>query len=130
LIAGGVQPDGFFYQRSRQPARRVLRLIRSYLTSGVLNNGLFGQRPQQWLFPGDLPGQPISTSAVEFVCRQLREQAAIAKPVTPHSLRHVFAVHLLESGTDVRTIQLLLVHVGSISSRLWHVNRSAMPDAP
>ncbi|MGP0003070.1 MAG: tyrosine-type recombinase/integrase [Acetobacteraceae bacterium] len=67
-------------------------------------------RPQHWLFPGDLPGQPISTSAVECVCRQVREQAAITKPVTPHSLRHAFAVHLLESGTDVRTIQLLLGH--------------------
>jgi integrase/recombinase XerD len=44
-------------------------------------------RPQHWLFPGDLPGQPITASAVEVVCRQVREQAAIGKPVTPHSLR-------------------------------------------
>ena len=67
-------------------------------------------RPQHWLFPGDLPGQPISASAVEVVCRQVRAQTDIAKPVTPHSLRHAFAVHLLESGADVRTIQLLLGH--------------------
>jgi site-specific recombinase XerD len=62
------------------------------------------------LFPGDLPGQPITPSAVEDICRQVRRQADFTKLVTPHSLRHAFAVHLLEAGTDVRTIQLLLGH--------------------
>ena len=67
-------------------------------------------RPKGWMFPGDLPGQPITAGAVEDVCRKVRDHANFTKPVTPHSLRHAFAVHLLESGTDVRTIQLLLGH--------------------
>jgi integrase/recombinase XerD len=67
-------------------------------------------RPKEWLFPGDHAGQPITRHAVGNACEKARLLAGLSKPVTPHCLRHAFAVHLLEAGTDVRTIQLLLGH--------------------
>ena len=67
-------------------------------------------KPRHWLFPGDIPGHHISRTAVEKICQQVRQASGIHKPITPHLLRHAFSVHLLESGTDLRTIQLLLGH--------------------
>jgi integrase/recombinase XerD len=67
-------------------------------------------RPRGWLFDGDISGQPITPSAVEHACQRARRLSGIRKPISPHSMRHAFSVHLLESGTDVRTIQLLLGH--------------------
>lgn len=79
----------------------LLETLRSYWRS---------LRPKDWLFPGDIAGKPITKDAVENACHKARQRSGIAKPITPHSLRHAFAVHLLESGADVRTIQLLLGH--------------------
>jgi site-specific recombinase XerD len=68
------------------------------------------EKPKDWLFPGDLPGRHITRSAVELECQKAHRICKIPKPITPHSLRHAFAVHLLEQGTNIRTIQLLLGH--------------------
>jgi integrase/recombinase XerD len=79
----------------------LLKLLRTYWKEA---------RPREWLFPGVRPEQPITACAVEIACRQTLEQSGLGKAITPHSLRHAFAVHLLESGADLRTIRLLLGH--------------------
>ena len=80
---------------------RLLEILRLYWQHA---------HPREWLFPGDIPGHPITRSAVGRACELARQRSGITKPVTPHSLRHAFATHLLESGTDVRRIQLLMGH--------------------
>jgi site-specific recombinase XerD len=67
-------------------------------------------KPKEWLFPGGVPGRHITTESMVAICQEVRNRSGLTKPVTPHSLRHAFAVHLLEAGTDLRTIQLLLGH--------------------
>jgi site-specific recombinase XerD len=82
-------------------------------------------RPGEWLFPSATdPTKPMSRSAVRQACRAAAIAAGIKKPVTPHTLRHCFATHLLERGVDLRTIQMLLGH-GTLNStaRYLHLAR-------
>ncbi len=66
--------------------------------------------PGEYLFPGQKPQRPISTTAVRQVLRKVIRETGLAKRVTMHTLRHCFATHLLEAGTDIRILQVLLGH--------------------
>jgi integrase/recombinase XerD len=82
--------------------RRLLDVLRSYWKEA--------RPPGPELFPGQKPGSVVCRETVNKALKLAAERAQIKKRVTPHSLRHAFATHLLESGTDLRTLQVLLGH--------------------
>ena len=80
----------------------LLALLRQYYQKA---------RPKgEYLFPGQKPHRPICTTAVSQVLRKVIRETGLSKKVTMHTLRHCFATHLLEAGTDIRILQVLLGH--------------------
>ncbi|MCA1604889.1 MAG: tyrosine-type recombinase/integrase, partial [Acidobacteria bacterium] len=93
----------------------------------VLRRYWKAHKPTHWLFPGDIPNRPLTTTAIFLVCQQAGRTANLSKPVSPHSLRHSFATHLLEAGTDLRTIQILLGHRSLKTTAIYlHVSTLAV----
>jgi integrase/recombinase XerD len=76
-------------------------------------------RPAVWLFPGRDPLLPLTTRQFNRAVHAAADRAAIKKRVTPHTLRHSFATHLLEEKTDVRLIQVLLGHARLDTTALY-----------
>jgi len=86
-------------------------------------------RPQHFLFEGLRPGQALSQHAVRHALRRAKREAGIPKPITMRSLRHSFATHLLEGGTNVRTIQALLGHRSLTTTQLYtHLAKNYLND--
>ena len=97
---------------------KILEMLREYYSSF---------RPKKFLFEGAIPGEPYSDKSLQQVLKQALQKTKITKPATLHWLRHSYATHLLESGTDLRYIQELLGHNSSKTTEIYtHVSTKSI----
>ncbi len=108
----------------RQGKGRKDRLtLLSDVAYGLLRRYLEEEQPRDWLFPGQNRKEHITERAVQKVFEQAYRASGLSKPASVHTLRHCFATHLLENGTDLRYIQELLGHQSSrTTERYTHVS--------
>lgn len=98
---------------------KVLELLRKYVKE---------YKPSEYLFEGQNGGK-YSSASVQQLMRRHRKKANIKKKATPHTLRHSFATHLLDNGTDIRFIQELLGHQHISTTQIYtHVSSRSMKD--
>jgi len=97
---------------------KVIEMLREYFKK---------YKPETWLFEGAERGKPYSEESLSQVLKQAVAKAKIKKPVTLHWLRHSYATHLLEAGTDLRYIQELLGHKNSKTTEIYtHVSEKSL----
>jgi len=96
----------------------------SSVTLNLLRDYWRQYRPFSWLFPGRSPDRPISARSIQKVFEKAKRKAGIKKPATVHTLRHSFATHLLEAGTDIYRVQKLMGHTSPKTTAIYiHLRR-------
>lgn len=99
-------------------SEKIIEMLREYYKM---------YKPKVWLFEGQTAGEQYSEKSLQNVLKQSLEKANIRKPVTLHWLRHSYATHLLEAGTDIRYIQELLGHKSSKTTEIYtHVSTKSL----
>src|SRR5205085_10525550 len=97
---------------------KIIEMLREYHTAC---------KPEIYLFEGQTKSEPYDPRSLQLVLKQSLEKTGIVKPVSLHWLRHSYATHLLENGTDLRYIQEILGHSSSRTTEIYtHVSNKSI----
>ncbi|HHY26163.1 MAG TPA: tyrosine-type recombinase/integrase [Desulfitobacterium dehalogenans] len=123
LTLNDLHPDRKLVRIKQGKGRKDRYTLLSDTAMKVLNEYITYYKPKKWLFSGEDPETHISERTVQVIFKNALAKSGIKKDLSVHSLRHSFATHLLESGTDLRYIQELLGHKSSKTTEIYtHVS--------
>ena len=126
LKVGDIDSDRMLLQVRHGKGAKDRTVMLSVQLLDILRTYWRLTRPSDWLFPGR-GERPIDVTVLHSACRSATKAAGLTKKVSVHTLRHSFATHLLESGVDIRIIQVLLGHNSlSTTARCTHVATSTI----
>ena len=127
LRIGDLDPERMLLRVEQGKGRKDRYTLLSPVALAAVNKYIAREEPEDWLFPGGSEGSFLTERSVQNVFRDACEKAGITKAATVHTLRHSFATHLLESGTDLRYIQELLGHSSSKTTEIYtHVSNNSI----
>ncbi|HSG29850.1 MAG TPA: tyrosine-type recombinase/integrase, partial [Candidatus Krumholzibacterium sp.] len=124
LTTADVDPDRMMLHVRGGKGRKDRYTLLSKTALYALREYVKVYKPLKYLFPGDRPERHISKRTFQKIVSKAAREAGIAKHVSTHTLRHSFATHLLENGTDLRYIQELLGHKSARTTQIYtHVSK-------
>ena len=131
LRVSDVDPQRMILRVEQGKGRQDRYVMLSHKLLPVLREYWKSYETKHWLFPGRNPERPLTRASVHKFFHKARLEAGITKKISVHSLRHSFATHLLESGINIRKIQLLLGHRSLRATQVYtHVAADYLEDTP